>query len=118
MGLTIVDVPLQSASKKPCLVEGDTIPEIEIDIVSSLDLTTSTIKLQLYNYMGTKVFDWSNASGITVVNATKMIIDEISAANNTLSEGQYIGDLEITDASGFKTTYFRLRYNILKQYTK
>ena len=116
MSLSILDIPIQSSTVTPSIVEGDTIPAIVISSADFPDLTTSTIKLQVY-YGDTKYLDLTNSSGITVDSSTQFTIDAIAASSNTFSAGQYLGDLEITDASGVKTTYFQVRYTIDKQYT-
>ena len=80
------------------------------------DLTTSTIRMQLYNN-GNKVFDISGGNGITVNSATSFTIDEVSKVNNNFPSGESIGDLEITDTNGYRKTYFRAVYTVQKQYT-
>lgn len=114
MSLEILDIPIQSDTVTPSLVQGDTIPAITVVSADFPDLTTSTIAMQLY-YGNKKVLDIDSTSGITVSNATTFVIDEITA--NDLPVGESIGDLQITDASGVITTYFRLRYTVDKQYT-
>ena len=45
-------------------------------------------------------------------------INEISKENNNFPTGSHLGDLEITDTNGKRFTYFRVKLNIDKQYTK
>ena len=98
--------------------QGDTIPKISFALSNySGDLTTATIKMQIYKG-NTKIIDVSNGSGITVIDANNFEIDEVSASNNNLPVGTFIGDLEITEASGDKKTYFNVEYTIIKEYTK
>lgn len=96
--------------------EGDTILETVIDLTNVSDLTTSDIRMQLKDG-NTNVIDISNGNGITVNSATQLTIDEVPYANNDLSEGVYLGDIEITDASGTRKTYFNIEYTIIKEYT-
>lgn len=113
--LPILQIP--PASTNSCIVQGDTIPEVLISAPEFPDLTTSTIKMQLYSG-NKKVLDIQNGSGITVDSSTQFTIDEIPGSENNFPEGKIEGDVEITDSNGFVKTYFRIAYIISKQFTK
>jgi len=118
MSIDILKIPIQSSTVKPYIKQGDTIPKITITITElGLDLTTATIKMQVYNG-ATRIIDISNTNGITVISSTVLEIDEVSASDNNLPDGSFIGDFEITDASGDRKTYFNVEYTIIKQYTR
>ena len=100
------------------IVQGDTIAKTSAEVIETgLDLTTATIKMQIYNG-NTKIIDVSNGSGITVIDDTNFEIDEVTASNNNLPVGSFEGDLEITDVNNVRFTYYRVVYTILRQYTK
>ena len=117
MSIPILQIPIRSSTVIPYLFVGDTIDEIVVVSADFPDLTTSSIKMQVYNKSNVKVLDVDEAAGITVNSATSFTIDEIAAASNPFTEGTFTGDLEITDAAGTKKTYFRVVYNVQKQYT-
>ena len=110
-------IPIQKSDTKTYIFEGDTIHQIVISGDEFPVLTTSTIKMQLYRN-NKLYFDVSNGNGITVDSATQFTINKVEAVDNPFNEGEYEGDLEITDVDGVKTTYFRVRYIIQKEYTK
>lgn len=112
-----LNIPIQSNGLKPYIFAGDTIDEIVITSDEFPDLTTATIKMDIYN-RHTNFYSVSNGNGITVNSATQFTIDEVSAISNPFVEGEFIGDLEITDSNGIRKTYFRVKYIIQKQYTK
>lgn len=112
MAIEVLNIPVTGFIK-----EGDTIPELEFVFDTGVDLTTSTIKMQIYDG-NTKILDVTNGSGITVVNALQFNIDQIEAADNPFRHGEWLGDLEITDADGVRTTYHDVKYTVIKQYTK
>jgi len=97
--------------------EGDTILETVLDITNAGDLTTATIKMQIYNG-SIKLIDISNGNGITVNSATQLTIDEVPFANNNFRKGKYLGDFEVTDVNGVRKTYFNVEYTIIENYTK
>jgi hypothetical protein len=99
-------------------IQGDTLSKSVVTITEAgIDLTTSTIAMQIYN-RNAKVVDVNNTTGgITVISANVFEIDEVLATDNNLPVGCSEGDLEITDANGVRLTYFRVIYTIQKQYT-
>ena len=118
MGIETLKIPIQSSTVKPYIKQGDTIGKITMTFTElGLDLTTSTIKMQVYDG-STKIIDISDGNGITVISSIILEIDELSAGNNNLPVGCFLGDLEITDATGDRKTYFNVEYTIIKQYTR
>ena len=118
MSIQTLKIPIQSTTVKPFIKQGDTISKITMTFTEAgLDLTTSTIKMQIYNG-SIKIIDISNGNGITVNSSTVLEINEVSASNNNLPVGCFLGDFEITDSAGNKKTYFNVQYNIIKQYTR
>lgn len=112
-------IPLLKIPTAGYIKQGDTISKKTLTFGGdySGDLTTATIKMQVYNGSN-KVIDITNGSGITVLSDTVFEIDEVSAVNNNLPIGCFIGDLQITEADGNVTTYFNVQYTIIKEYTK
>ena len=111
MSIKIIPIPFEDEY----IVQGDTISKTTIKVEEDgLDLTTATIKMQIYNG-NTKIIDVSNGDGITVIDSETFEIDEVP--NNDLPIGKHLGDLEITDEDGVRFTYFRVQYEILRQYT-
>ena len=118
MSIDTLKIPIQSSTVQPFIKQGDTIGKITMTFTElGLDLTTAIIKMQIYNG-STKVIDVTNGSGITVLSATILEIDEVDASDNNLPVGCFLGDFEITQADGERKTYFNVEYTILKQYTK
>ena len=118
MSIETLKIPIQSSTVQPFIKQGDTIGKVTITITElGIDLTTSTIKMQIYDG-STKVIDVTNGSGITVLSANVLEIDEVSASNNNLPVGTFKGDFEVTQADGERKTYFNVEYTIIKQYTK
>lgn len=103
------------------IVQGDTIPEIlfQFDPLDNIDLLLPNviIKLQIYNQTN-KILDISNTNGITILTDKSFKINEIPKENNNFPVGSHLGDLEITDTNGKRFTYFRVKLNIEKQYTR
>lgn len=120
MSIQVLKIPesFEDGTNQFYLTEGDTIPKLifTAGLTDDIDFTTCTIKMQLYQ-VGVKYLDITNGNGITVVGAKSFEIDQIDHASNPFKEGIYIGDLEITDTNGFRLTYHRVQYTILKQYT-
>ena len=115
--IEILDIPISTTASPTYIKVGDTIPAISFTFDSGIDLTTCTIKMQVYDKL-TKLLDISSASGITISDALNFTIDAIPAVSNPFTkEGIYIGDLVITDASNVVKTYFNVRYTIIKSYT-
>ena len=113
MSIPVLKIPFD----KEFIVQGDTISQTELEITEDgIDLTTSTIKMQVYDG-NNRIIDVSNGNGITIVDSENLIIDEVAKENNDLPVGTFLGDFEITDSSGVRNTYFRVQYEILKQYT-
>ena len=112
-------IPITTTANQTYIKEGDTIPKITFTFGASdvIDLTTSTIKMQVYNG-STRLIDVSSGSGITILSEKVFKIDEISATNNNMPSGKFLGDLEIQDSNGKRFTYFNIEYTIIKQYTK
>ena len=118
MSLETLKIPAQSADYKPCIVQGDTIDEITFSFAVSdtIDLTGATIKMQVYQ--GSHPFiDIETGSGITIVDSKNFKIDKVLAVDNTYPVGSFLGDLEITLASGDKKTYAKIEYTVTKQHT-
>ena len=111
-------IPITTTANQTYIKEGDTIPKITFTFGASdvIDLTTSTIKMQVYNG-STRLIDVSSGSGITILSEKVFKIDEISATNNNMPSGKFLGDLEIQDSNGKRFTYFNIEYTIIKQYT-
>lgn len=103
------------------IIQGDTIPEIlfEFDPTDNINLSLPnvSIKMQIYN-SSNKILDIQNGNGITILTNKSFKINEISKENNNFPTGSHLGDLEITDTNGKRFTYFRVKLNIDKQYTK
>lgn len=98
------------------IVQGDTIAKTSIEVIETgLDLTTSTIKMQLYNG-SVPVLNIDQTDGITIVDSENFEIDELSATDNNLPVGTLNGDLTITDTNGVEFTYMRIQYKIIKKY--
>jgi hypothetical protein len=112
-------IPLLKIPTKGYIKQGDTISKKTLTFGGDYagDLTTATIKMQVYNG-STKIIDITNGSGITVLSSNVFEIDEVSAVNNNLPIGCFIGDLQITEDDGNVTTYFNVQYTIIKEYTK
>ena len=101
---------------KGFIKQGDTVPAYRITFSNDYtgDFTTATIKMQVYNG-NTRIIDISNGNGMTVLSSNSLEIDEIQ--NNDFPHGTFIGDFEVTEADGERTTYFNVQYTIIKQYT-
>lgn len=119
MAIQTLNIPISTPENPTYIKEGDTIAKVTLTFADddNIDLTTSTIKMQVYDGQS-KIIDITNGSGITVVSDKIFEIDEISASNNNFIAGGFKGDLEITDTNGVRFTYFNVEYTILKQYTK
>lgn len=114
MSITTLKIPFEGEY----IVKGDTISKSSFEVIETgLDLTTSTIKMQLYDG-NIKYIDISNGSGITIIDSENFEIDEVADVDNNLPIGVLLGDLEITDVNGVRFTYTRVEYTILKEYTK
>mgnify|MGYP003591327696 FL=1 len=103
------------------IIQGDTIPEIlfEFDPTDNINLLLPNVQIKMQIYLvNTKIIDISNGNGITILTDKSFRIDEVSKEDNNLPTGKHLGDLEITDTNGKRFTYFRVQYNIEKQYTK
>lgn len=115
--MEILNIPIGNSN----IVQGDTIPEIlfEFDVTDNIDLSLPNviIKMQVYN-QNNKIIDISNGNGITILTDKSFKINEVAKEDNNLPIGSHLGDLEITDTNGKRFTYFRVKYNIDKQYTK
>ena len=115
--MEILNIPIGNTQ----IIQGDTIPEIlfEFDPTDNIDLSLPnvSIKMQVYN-SSNKILDVQNGNGITILTNKSFKINEISKENNNFPTGSHLGDLEITDTNGKRFTYFRVQYNIEKQYTK
>lgn len=115
--IATLKIPISNTANPTYIKQGDTVPKIVFTFSDDddIDLTTSTIKMQIYN--GSKaIIDITNDSGITVVSSKVFEIDEITA--NDFPYGKFLGDLEITDANDKRFTYMNVEYTILQQYTK
>ena len=115
--MEILNIPIGNTQ----IIQGDTIPEIlfEFDPTDNIDLSLPnvSIKMQVYN-SSNKILDVQNGNGITILTNKSFKINEISKENNNFPTGSHLGDLEITDTNGKRFTYFRVKLNIDKQYTK
>ena len=118
MAIETIEFPARGYIK-----QGDTIPKkiftFSGDDSAGIDLTAEgvSIKMQIYN-RSEKIIDVSVGNGITIVSAKVFEIDAVSADDNNLPYGKFLGDLEVTDANGVRITYFNVQYTIIKQYTK
>lgn len=117
MSVPTIKIPNVSGGCNAFIKQGDTINEIVLEFDTGVDLTTSTIKMQVFNGSN-KVYDVSNGNGITVNSALKMTIDEVSASDNNFPVGNSIGDLQITDVNGKVNTYCNFEYKISEEYTR
>lgn len=115
--MEILNIPIGNTQ----IIQGDTVPEIifEFDPTDNIDLSLPnvSIKMQIYN-SSNKILDIQNGNGITILTNKSFKINEISKENNNFPTGSHLGDLEITDTNGKRFTYFRVKLNIDKQYTK
>ena len=103
------------------IIQGDTIPEIlfEFDPTDNINLSLPNVQIKMQIYLvNTKIIDISNGNGITILTNKSFKINEVPKENNNLPIGKHLGDLEITDKKRKRFTYFRVQYNIEKQYTK
>ena len=116
MSVQTLEIPIQTASEKPFIKQGDTIPKIAVQL-TGLDITGSSISMQLYHNT-VKVLDISDGNGITIIDANNFEIDTLPAADNDLPAATLIGDLEITLPSGETKTYLNVQYTIKRQYTR
>ena len=110
-------IPAQFGRICPYIKQGDTIKQLEFSFAATddIDLTGSTIKMQLYQG-SSKVFDVSNGNGITIVDSKSFNIDQVD--ENDFPHGELKGDLEIKLSNGDILTYFNVIYTILEQYTR
>lgn len=98
------------------IVQGNTIGKSIFTFNNEdIDLTTASISFVVYDG-NTRFINASVGNGITVINASKFEIDEVSAEDNDFPVGTFEGDLDIVDANGVKFTYMRVEYTILRQY--
>lgn len=117
-------ITLELPLGKNIFFEGDTISSIDFNFGQddNIDLTLegTELRMQLYtlNCSKTKILDISIGNGITVIGPKAFKFDEISKEDNKFKEGAYIGDLELTDFEGKRSTICRVKYKIHKQYTK
>ena len=103
------------------IIQGDTIPSIlfEFDPTDNINLSLPNVQIKMQIYLvNTKIIDISNGNGITILTDKSFKIDEVSKENNNFPTGKHLGDLEITDTNGKRFTYFRVQYNVDKQYTR
>lgn len=100
--------------------EGDTIPKktFSFDAADDIDLTGSTIKIQLYCGLKQVLDIGTDVGGITIVDSKTFEFDRIDAADNDLVEGSFTGDLEIQLSDGTKFTPFNIVFKVVKEYTK
>lgn len=116
--MALLKIPIESNEfPNPEIKEGDTIFAIEFDFDDTpIDITGSTIKMQLYNEQGERTMDISTGNGITILSAKKFNIDEVE--RNSLKAGIHRGDIEITFPNNDRVTYCDVVYKIVKEYTK
>ena len=112
-----MSIPVLKIPAKGYIKQGDTIPKVTVKFSDGYNgnLTTATIKMQIY-HVNTKIIDVSNGDGITVIDSGEFEIDEMP--KNNLPVGTILGDLEVTESNGDRTTYFNVAYTIIKQYTR
>lgn len=101
------------------LVQGDTWPgarfQVNID-GSPANLTGARIDIHLYqNLRKTKVFSTATGEITWLDESTGSFQIEKTTLN--LLPGQHIGDIQFTDASGNKSTWAKIIFNISKEYT-
>ena len=112
---------LNTPLSNTAIIQGDTIPEIlfEFDPTDNINLLLPNVQIKMQIYLiNNKIIDISNGNGITILTDKSFRIDEVSKENNNFPIGKHLGDLEITDTNGKRFTYFRVQYNIEKQYTR
>ena len=108
-----LNIPIQSDTVCAFIKQGDTIAKITLDFTDyDIDLmTTSAIVLEIYNN-NSLVKTFAVGSGITVLSAKILEIDQLSYAENNLPIGESKGDLYVIDSSDFKQTYLNVIYTI------
>jgi hypothetical protein len=115
MSIHILKIPIQTNDNNVFIKQGDTIPEIIINI-NGIDLSGAIIRMQLYK-SNRRVLNVQTGNGITNISSTSFKIDEISANDNNLPSGILKGDLEVGFADGTVKTLFNVWYTIYKEYT-
>lgn len=120
MGIQTIKIPLQSATVKPYIKQGDTIPAYTVASANwGFELTEAGVEINLQLYSGKQqVANYSVGSGITITSATILTVDEVLA--NTFPVGCLKGDLQISwleDAERNTFTFFNVEYTIIKEYT-
>jgi hypothetical protein len=107
--------------KQATITQGDTIREmiIRFDASDGVNLTGALIEMQVY-WNNTKRIDISSANngGITILDSLRFRIDERPHTDPKLPHGVGKGDIQITTSDGKRDTYFTIRYNIEKEYTR
>lgn len=117
-----VRIPYQTATQKPFIKQGDTIPASTFSALDwPFDLTAEgiAINMQLFFNRTQQVASYSVGNGITIDNATTFTIDEVLA--NNFPAGTLTGDLQISWLDGgerLTKTFFNVEYIIIKEFTK
>jgi len=104
MSIPILKIPIQVNDNNVFIKQGDTIPEIVINI-NGIDLNAAIIRMQLYK-SNRRVLKLESGNGITNISSTSFKIDEIAASDNNLPHGVLQGDLEVVFANGIVKTLF------------
>lgn len=119
-------IPVVNIPVKGCIVIGDTVDEITVTLGGDFsdDLRTNHI-IRMQVYQGNNAFidiDSTGGNGITITGAKTFTINEV--VQNNFPEGSFKGDLQIEKYEEFAfdpisvKTYFRVKYNTAKEYTK
>lgn len=117
-----VRIPFETATQKPFVKQGDTIPANSFSAPDwGFDLTAEgiTINIQLFFNRTQQVASYSVGNGITITNATTFVIDRVLA--NNFPAGTLTGDCQISWLDGgerLTKTFFNVEYIIIKEFTK
>lgn len=122
-----MSIPTLKIPIKGFIKQGDTIPEILVDMGSEFegDLTSlHIVRMQVYqgNNPVIDIDSTPSKGGITITGDKTFTIDEIQ--ENNLPVDTIKGDLQIETYSDFAfdpinvQTYFNVEYKIIKQYTR
>jgi len=101
------------------VVTGDTFESFQIVLKENstpINLTGASIRIH-FKLRNKNTLQLSNGNGITITNPTQgtFVIDTINRLD--LEPGLHLGDLEITFANNVRTTYCRIKLNVLADIT-
>ena len=120
MGIQTIKIPLQSATVKPYIKQGDTIPAITFSAPNwGFDLQEVGVEINVQLYSGKQqVANYSLTDGITINSAIECQINKVLA--NNFPVGCLKGDFQISrlvDGERETFTYFNIQYTIIKEET-